>query len=289
MTILLTRFHEDLQLAGYSNRTCESYLYRAQKFLEYFAKPADKISDDDIRSYFLYLKNTKKYSASASSQALCAVKFMYQKTLGMDFSVFGIVRNRRGNKLPVILTRDEVKRVLTNIRILRHRTCLTLIYCCGLRLKEAINLKVTDIDSKRMVVHIKGGKGSKDRYVPLPESTLKLLREYYKTHRNPVLLFPAPGRGGIHEPTSQIPLPDSSIQTVLKKSLKEVGIKKNVSVHNLRHSYATHLLEAGVDIRIIQQYLGHKSIESTMIYTHLTPLIRKGTSELINKLMSGVS
>jgi site-specific recombinase XerD len=227
----------------------------------------------------------KKYSASASTIAICSIKFLYQKTLGLDFKVFGLVRNRRGNKLPVILTRDEVRLVLSNIRVLRHRACLTLIYSCGLRLKEGTKVKVSDIDSKRMVLHVKGGKGYKDRYVPLPSSTLRLLREHYRTHRNPVLLFPAPGRGGIWESVSTTPLPDSSIQTVLKKSLRQVGINKPVSVHNLRHSYATHLLESGIDLRIIQEYLGHKSIESTMIYTHLTPLIREGTCEVINHLM----
>lgn len=281
----LKRMSDDLQLASYSPRTCESYLYGAKKFLEYFKNNPEQITEDEIRQYFLYLKNIKKYSASASTIAICGIKFLYQKTLGLDFKVFGLVRNRRGKKLPVILTRDEVRHVLSNIRVLRHRACLTLIYSCGLRLKEGTKVKVSDIDSKRMILHVKGGKGHKDRYVPLPYSTLKLLRKHYRTHRNPVFLFPAPGRGGIWESVSTIPLPDSSIQTVLKKSLRQVGINKPVSVHNLRHSYATHLLESGIDLRIIQEYLGHKSIRSTMIYTHLTPLIREGTSGVINNLM----
>ena len=282
---LINRVSEDLQLSGYSARTCESYLHCVRRFLLHFNKPPDQITEDEIRKYFLYLKNTKKYSASASTIAVTSIKFMFQKTLDMDFKIFGLVKNPRGNKLPIILTRDEVKRVLSNIRVLRHKTCLTLIYSCGLRLKEALRMQVDAIDSKRMLVFVKGGKGNKDRYVPLPDSTLHLLRLHYRTHRNPVLLFPAPGRGEIGEPSSKKHLAESSIQGVLKKSLREVGINKPISIHNLRHSYATHLLEAGVDIRIIQQYLGHKSISATMIYTHLTPLIKRDTSQLINDLM----
>jgi site-specific recombinase XerD len=143
-----------------------------------------------------------------------------------------------------------------------------------------------DIDSKRMVVHVKQGKGRKDRIVPLPQATLTILRAHYKTHRNPNFVFPAPGRGGVNEPRSKTPLPDSSIQTVLKKALRQAAIIKNASVHNLRHSYATHLLEAGIDIRIIQKYLGHKSISSTMIYTHLTPIISENVHQKIDLLMS---
>jgi len=209
---------------------------------------------------------------------------MFEKTLDMKFKVFGIVKNPRGKKLPVVLTRSEVHSVLSRIRILRHRACLTLIYSCGLRLHEATGISPVDIDSKRMMVHIKSGKGRKDRLVPLPKSTLLILRAFYKTHRNKLYIFPAPGRGGYGDSSSTRPLPDSSVQTVLKKAIREAGIIKNVSVHNLRHSYATHLLEAGIDIRIIQKYLGHNSIASTMIYTHLTPII----SPKINRLMAGL-
>jgi site-specific recombinase XerD len=209
------------------------------------------------------LKYKWKLSGSASAQAISGIKFMFQKTLDMDFKVFGIVRNPRGKKLPVILTRGEIRRVLKLVRVLRYKACLTLIYTCGLRLHEAASISNADIDSKRMVVHVKDGKGRKDRVVPLLNATLHILREHYKTHRNGKYIFPAPGRGGINEPKSNIPLPDSSIQTVLKKVLRQAGIIKNVSLHNLRHSYATHLLEAGIDIRIIQKYLGHKSISAT--------------------------
>lgn len=161
-----------------------------------------------------------------------------------------------------------------------------MIYTCGLRLHEATRISPADIDSKRMVVHVKDGKGKKDRLVPLPQCKLTILRAHYKKHRNPNFIFPAPGRGGVNEPRSNDPLPDSSIQTVLKKALRQTRMIKNVSVHSLRHSYATHLLEAGIDIRIIQKYLGHKSISSTMIYTQLTPIISENVHAKVDRLMS---
>jgi site-specific recombinase XerD len=277
---------ENMQLFGFSQRTQETYSYRVEKLIEYFNKPPDKISDEELREYFLYLQNTKKYSRATMTIALCGIKFFYEKTLNKKFEVLNIVRPKRGSKLPVVLSRDEVRKILKNIHVLRHRVCLTLIYSCGLRLKEGVGLKVNQIDSKRMLIHVREAKGNRDRYVPLPESTLELLRLHYKTHRNPVYVFPAPGRGGIDECTSSKPLPDSSIQTVFKKSLKETGINKDASVHTLRHSYATHLLEDGTDIRIIQEYLGHRSIRTTMIYTQLTPLLKSNTYRKINKLMS---
>ncbi len=285
-TSVLTRMEEDLQLLGLSEKTQETYLYRAKKIIEYFNKPPELITDDELRGYFLYLKNDKKYARATQTIALCGIKFLFEKTLKKKFDVLGIVRSRRDNKLPVVLSREEVALVLKNIRVLRHRACLTLIYSCGLRLHEATSLKVTQVDSKRMLIHIKKAKGGKGRYVPLPDTTLKILRSHYRTHRNPLLVFPAPGRGEHLETVSTKPLPDTSIQTVFKKSLREMKINKEASVHTLRHSYATHLLEDGTDIRIIQEYLGHKSIKTTMIYTHLTPLLQKDVSQKINNLMA---
>ncbi|MGA9293824.1 MAG: site-specific integrase [Ignavibacteriaceae bacterium] len=286
MNELIQRLIENMQLFGLSQRTQETYSYRVVKFIEYFNKPFDSISEEEIRQYFLFLKNTKNYSRAAMTIALCAIKFFYEKTLNEKFNVFNIIRPKRVFKLPVILSREEVRKILKNIRVLRHRACLTLIYSCGLRLNEGVGLKVNQVDSKRMLIHIQKAKGNHDRYVPLPEATLKLLRLHYKTHRNPILVFPAPGRGQNDESISTKPLPDSSIQTVFKKSLKQSGINKDASVHTLRHSYATHLLEDGTDIRIIQDFLGHSSIRTTMIYTQLTPLIKSNTYQKINSLMN---
>ena len=285
-TSILTRMKEDLQLHGLSVNTQMAYLYRAKKLIEYFNKPPEEITNEELRVYFLYLKNEKKYAKATETIVLCGIKFLFEKTLDKKLNLLNIVCSPRKHRLPVVLSREEVKSVLKNIRLLRPRTCLPLIYSCGLRLQEAISLKVKHIDSKRMLLHIQKAKSGWDRYVPLPESTLKLLRLYYKTHRNPLLVFPTPSRGKEIEASSTKPISSMSIQRVFKKSLREIGINKDASVHTLRHSYATHLLEEGTDIRIIQEYLGHKYISTTTIYTHLTPLLKNNVSKKINNLMA---
>ena len=236
MDKLIERMIEDMKLNGLSVRTQETYSYRAGKMLKYFNKHPLEITNEEMRDYFLYMNNEKKYSRKTMTLELCGIKFFYEKTLNKSFDVFNLIRPPRSNKLPVVLSREEVKKILTNIRALRHRACLSLIYSCGLRLKEGVGLKVNQVDSRRMLIHIRDAKAGSERYVPLPESTLKILRAHYRTHRNPVFVFPAPGRGGRSEPVSTQPLPDSSIQTVFKKSLRETGINKDASVHTLRHS-----------------------------------------------------
>jgi site-specific recombinase XerD len=184
---------------------------------------------------------------------MCGIKFFYEYTIKRDWPTLTLARAPRQSKLPPVLGQHEVQRVLSQIRIFRHRACLTTIYFCGLCIKEGTHLQIGDIHSDRMLVHVRFGKGGKacpepsrrNRYVPLPHKTLFMLREFYKTHRNPLWLFPAPGRSGTHMSTSTEPLPRSSVQIVFKTALRECGIKKQASVHTLRHSYATHLLRKG--------------------------------------------
>jgi site-specific recombinase XerD len=216
---------------------------------------------------------------------MCGIKFFYTYTLKRDWPTLTLVRAPHEHKLPVVLSQEEVKRILSSIRIFRHRACLTTIYACGLRLNEATHIQVGDIDSSHMLLHVKYGKGGRDRYVPMPESTLKMLREFWKTHRNKAWLFPAPGRSGTHMSTATEPLPRSSVQIVFKAAVRDCGIYKKVSVHTLRHSYATHLLEKGVNLRLIQEYLGHKSPKTTAIYTHLTMKVKDAGFQAINELM----
>lgn len=286
MTQLRNKMIEEMKLHGLSKRTQQTYIYAVSKLAQYFHKSPDLITNDELRKYFLFLKD--KYARNTSTIAICGIKFFFEKSLKKPFEIFDIVRSPRVNKLPVVLTREDVRLILINIRTLRHRACLSLIYSCGLRLNEGVSLKVNQIDSKRMVIHIKQAKGLNDCYVLLPAATLNILRAHYKTHRNALLIFPAPGRGENLESISTKPLPDSSIRTVFRKSLLETGINKDAHAHTLRHSYSTHLLEEGVDIRIIQEYLSHKKIETTMIYTHLTPLITDGVYNKINSLMNGL-
>jgi integrase len=198
---------------------------------------------------------------------------------------------KRQKKVPVVLTHEQVLAILARVRTVRHRACLSLIYACGLRLGEACRIKVTDVDRVRGLLHIRAGKGAKDRYVPLPEPILPLLEECWRTHRNPVWLFPLVGRGGrgrLGQVTDRhVPL--STVQQAFRKAYLESGITKQVSVHSLRHAYATHLLEAGVSLRQIQEWLGHSSSTTTAIYAHLTAQSVQVSAQAVARLMADVA
>ena len=286
MSELRRRMIEDLQLRGMSERTQESYVQAVGQLAKYCKCSPDTINDEQLRQYFLYLKNEKKYSGSTSTVALCAIKFFFENTVKREWPTLSFVRAPRGHKLPEVLSREEVRRILANLRLARYRVCLTTIYSCGLRLQEGTRLQIADIDGSRKMIHVHLGKGEKDRYVPLPARTLELLREHWKTHRNKQWLFPACGRGGIGMPAATEPMPRSSIQIAFKKAVRSAGVHKRVSVHTLRHSYATHLLEAGVNLRLIQDYLGHRSPSTTALYTHLTDRARTLATATIDQLMA---
>jgi integrase/recombinase XerD len=286
MTELRQRMIEDLQLKGMSERTQQMYVRAVRQLAEHYRKPPDHITEEELRQYFLYIKNIKHYSRAASTIALCGIKFFYEQTLKCPWPTLTFVRAPREKKLPVVLSLEEVRCVLDTVRLPRYRVCLATIYSCGLRLQEGTHLQVPDIDSSRMQVHVRHGKGAQDRYVPLPDRTLELLRDYWKSHRNPVWVFPAPGRGGIGMPTATEPMPRSSVQMAFHAALKQSGIPKNASVHTLRHSYATHLLEAGNNLRFIQEVLGHRSPETTAVYTHLTAPAQAAARQSINALMN---
>jgi integrase/recombinase XerD len=218
--------------------------------------------------------------------AICGVRFLYEHTLNRNWAIFGIVRPAPEKKLPVILSKKEVRQILSCLRLPRYQVCLKTIYSCGLRLQEGTNLQVADIDSARLMIHVRHGKGAKDRYLPLPKRTLQLLRDYWKTHRNPVLLFPAAGREHIDLAKSTEPMSKSSVQEAFHAALKASRLNKRASVHTLRHSWATHLLEAGVNLRLIQEWLGHSSPATTSIYTHLTAKAEQLGAPAIDQLMS---
>jgi integrase/recombinase XerD len=270
MTELRKRMIECLQLRGLSERTQESYVRAVRQLAEHYHKSPDLITEEELRQYFLHLKNIKRYSRNTMTIAICGIRFCYQQTLNRDWIIFGIVRPAPEKKLPTILSIAEVRQILGRVRLPRYRVCLATIYSCGLRLQEGTNLRVSDIDSARLMIHVRHGKGAKDRYVPLPERTLELLRQYWKTHRNPGLLFPAEGRNHRDLAQATQPMSKSSVQQAFRAALKASGNHKRASVHTLRHSWATHLLEAGVNLRLIQEWLGHSSPATTSIYTHLT-------------------
>ncbi len=286
MTELRKRMIECLQLRGLSERTQESYVRAVRQLSEHYHKSPDLITEEELRQYFLYLKNVKHYSRSTATIAICGIKFFFERTLEKGWTTFNLVRPAPEKKLPVILSLAEVRRILAGVRLPRYRVCLATIYSCGLRLQEGTNLHVADIDSARQMIHVRHGKGAKDRYVPLPERTLQLLRQYWKQHHNPRLLFPAEGRNHIELARSTEPLSKRSVQDAFHAALTESGNHKRASVHTLRHSWATHLLEAGVNLRLIQEWLGHSSPATTSVYTHLTVKAEQLGAAAINQLMS---
>ena len=278
----------DMQLQGLSERTQESYVRAIRKLAEHYAKEPDQIGDEELREYFLYRMNVQKWSRVTSTIAICGIKFFYDQTIKKRWPEIRFVRARHDKKIPIIMSRTEVWGALSQVRLPIYRVCLQTIYSCGLRLKEGTHLKVADIDSSRMMVIVRAGKGGRDRCVPLPTTTLDLLRNFWKTHRNKVWIFPACGRGGIHRPHADQPMPVSSIQDAFRAALKEAKISKKATIHTLRHSYATHLLEGGIHLRHIQVYLGHTSPKTTAVYTHLTEISEQNARKIINKLMEGL-
>ena len=286
MTELRKRMIECLQLRGLSERTQESYVRAVRQLAAHYHKSPALITEEELRQYFLHLLNVKHYSRNTMTIAICGIRFCYQQTLNRKWNIFSIVRPAPEKKLPVILSREEVRQILARIRLPRYQVCLSTIYSCGLRLQEGTNLRVADIDSGRMMLHVRHGKGAKDRYVPLPERTLALLRQYWKTHRHPVLLFPAEGRNHIKLSLATGPMSKHSVQDAFHAALKQSGNNKRASVHTLRHSWATHLLEAGVNLRLIQEWLGHSSPATTSVYTHLTVKAEQLGADAINQLMS---
>jgi integrase/recombinase XerD len=284
MTELRQRMIEDMQLRGYPATTQQVYVRAVRQLFEHFQCKPVELTEEQLRQYFLYLANEKKVSRSTSTIALCSIKFFFEHTLRRDWPTLELIRPKRHKKLPVVLSREEVRTILKAVQVPVYRACLKTIYSCGLRLNEGVHLQVSHIDGARMAVLVHG-KGSKDRYVPLPQPTLQMLREFWKTHRSTTWLFPAPLNYGGEMLPADRPVGDSAIQAAFKHAVRSSGVIKDAHVHTLRHSYATHLLEAGVNLRVIQENLGHSSARTTQIYTHITPEVRDRVMEPLNELM----
>jgi integrase len=218
----------------------------------------------------------------------CGIKFFFKNVLKRKWHIFNYLDAKRERRLPCVLSKEEVFRILDHVTTFHNYTFLSTVYSCGLRLSEALSLQVSDIDSQSMMIHIHRGKGAKDRYVPLPHNTLNLLRRYWLTHKNPKLIFPARGRGNNNGPYSKNPMSIEGVQGAFRRARFAAGInKRRVSIHTLRHCYATHLLEAGTNPRLIQRYMGHSKLETTMVYFHFT---QKGTEDayrIIDNFMKG--
>lgn len=284
-TALRQRMIQDLQLSGRSERTQEAYVRAVRKLAEHFGRSPDLLTEAQVRDYFLHLKNACKHSPSALKIAHSGIQFFYTHSVPRDWATLLKLRVPKHKTLPDVLTVDEVHRLMDAVRTPHNAAFLWTVYSMGLRLQEGLALEVGDIDSARMLVHVHRGKGAKDRFVPLPQRTLMTLRGHWATHRHPRLLFPALGRGRVSAATATAPMAASSVQGAMRRVVAQLGFRKSVCVHTLRHSYATHLLEAGVNLRLIQQYLGHSSLQTTMIYLHLTATGQEGAREAIERIM----
>jgi len=267
---------DKLTIMRYSESTISSYSSNFEEFINYFHHKAIKeITEPEILEFLRYLVVERNVSQSYQNISINAIKFYYEKVLGESRKFYYVERPLKEKTLPVVLNKDEISKMIKVTDNVKHKAILMLIYSAGLRVSEAINLRIEDIDSKRMLIHIKGAKGKKDRTSLLSEKTLVFLREYYKLYSPDEYLFTGQ-YGGKYAA--------SSIQKIVKAAAKKAGIKKNVSTHTLRHSFATHLLEQGVNLRYIQSLLGHESSKTTEIYTHISSRSYDGIISPIDEL-----
>jgi site-specific recombinase XerD len=278
-----------LQLNGKAERTQEAYTRAVRMLSAFYGKSPDEITEPELEAYFLRRRNVDHWSPNTMRICYCGIRFFFVHVLQRNWHLFDILRAKSEARLPAILSREEVRGILRFGRTPRNHAFLSTVYACGLRLQEAQHLEVSDIDSQRMMIHVHRGKGAKDRFVPLPRATLTILRAHWRNHRNPRLLFPACGRDGRSAATATTPMAKSSMQGAFRHAKRDAGVaKRGVSVPTLRHCYATPLLEAGVNPRVIQRHMGHASLESTRLYLHLT---HKGTEDAyaaLDQVMEGL-
>lgn len=258
---LRDRMQMDMELKNLSPRTIKTYLCWMKQFTIHYGKSPDQLGDEEIRGYLYYLLKNKQASQASINQAYSALKFFYEKTLQREWNGTKIPRSKIPKKLPVVLSQDEVQRIFSVTRNLKHLAALMVIYSDGLRVGELVKLKLSDIDRERMSIRICHGKGAKDRYTVLGERTLEVIQEYWHAYRPQDWLFPGKKKGNY--------LSVSSVQRAFSGSLNRAGILKKASVHTLRHSFATHLLENGTDLYFIQRLLGHTSSKTTSVYIHI--------------------
>lgn len=259
MTPLRQRMIEDMQVRNFSPHTQSTYVLQVSLFARYFSKPPDQMGPEEIRSYQVYLTNEKKLSPCSILIAVAALRFLYKVTLHKDWSVEDVIPTpKKPQKLPIVLSPEEVLHFLSCVASPKHRTILTTCYAAGLRISEAVRLKPAEIDSQRMVIRVEQGKGQKDRYVMLSPKLLEILRDWWRTERPKPWLFPGhiPGRH----------ITRSAVELACQEARQASGISKPISPHSMRHAFAVHLLEHGVDVRRIQLLLGHRSLATTARY-----------------------
>jgi integrase/recombinase XerD len=276
MTPLRQRMLDDMKIRNMSPRTWETYISHVARFAKFFKRSPEDLGPEEIRTYQLYLIE-RHASWSVFNQTVCALRFLYKNTLKTDWSIEQIPYPKQPRKLPVVLSRQEVAEFLKAVRNFKYRVILTTIYAAGLRVSELAHLKVNDIDSKRMVIRVEQGKGMKDRYVMLSKKHLNMLRQYWKTERprGPWLFSGSKW---------EAPISIEAIQRACTKTVAALGWYKSVNPRILRHCFATHLLEAGVNVRTIQILMGHRSLDTTQRYTHVSSKVIRETCSPIDLL-----
>ncbi len=270
MTVLRQKMIDAMLVRGFSVRTHRSYLDAVSRLAKYYRRPPDQLSGEELQAFFLYLAKDCGLSGATCRLYLNAIRFFYLQVLGRDSFGVTLAVPKRAQRIPELLTRGEVGRLLLVCRNLKHRMVLTTCYGCGLRVSELVALKVRHIDGERHLLRVEQGKGARDRHVILPDTLLRLLRSYWQVMRPPEWLFP--GR----EMTT--PLSLTSVQKAFTAAKRRAGIDKVGGIHALRHAYATHQLEAGMPVHQLQRLLGHQDIHSTLRYVHWIPDYREGGS-----------
>ncbi len=290
-------FVRHVELRNIAPRTRVSYLAWVRRLHESIpGRDITTLTEGEVLDFLIALRHKQGLKDSTINQALCALRGFYRDHLGCDWKAWNKIKIRRVEQLPNVLSRDEVAKFLGAVRVGRFRAMFTLMYHCGLRLGEVIRLKPGHIDSSRRVLRVVGGKGLKDREVPLSDALIARLRTFWRAHRNPEWMFPAPGRGWMTTGTtlaqamgrSEKHLSDSAVQAAMRATVLSLGWdkrhgKRPVTCHTLRHCFATHLLDAGVSIRLVSEYLGHSSLKPTLVYLHLTEVSESAAREVIAK------
>jgi site-specific recombinase XerD len=274
-----------MRLHGLRSKTMDSYSRTLRRVAGHFDRCPDDLSPAELKDYFAAL--LEQYSWSTIKVDLCSLQFFHRYVLDREMEWIKIIRPPRVRSLPDVPTREEVHRLINTVRRLRYRIFLLVVYSLGLRIGEGLALEVADIDGSQRRVHIRDGKGGKDRYVPMPALTLQALRRFWTTHRHPRLLFPSPAGSKFIVRIASAPMDASGVQAALRAARLECGIEKRLTVHSLRHAYATHLLEQGMDLRLIQSLLGHSHSNTTARYAHITKVVRDHTGDRIETLLSG--
>ena len=283
----------------------ESYLCIVRSLAEWAQADPAGLDEERVRDFFLHLKRERGYAPQSMRQARAALSAFYVEMLGREeWTVFSHIKTRDTVKLPDVLTAEEVRRLLGGVREMRFRVCLRLIYECGLRLGEALRVAPRDIGRQALRLHVRQGKGGKDRYVPLSPLMIDELTEWWYMHRNKTWMFPSIGydaKGarrttaeaealalGARMKLAEKPMSESALQMAFTRARHDSGLKKHATIHTLRHSYATHMLESGISLRFVSQYLGHARLEQTLVYTHLTAVSEAQTQAALDRMSRSV-